>query len=140
MNRSHGICRLAGILTSLTGALVTLAIAAPGALASRTPPFGGLLQRGNPFPAAHTVVTGGMPGWQITLIAVGAALLAAVLAVLLDRAWAARWRGRDHRLNPDYFGRQGLPGPVPRAAGRAAFDTAAASPDEMTFGWRRGGS
>ena len=33
---------------------------------------------------------GGMPGWQITLIAVGAALVAAVLAVLLDRAWAAR--------------------------------------------------
>jgi hypothetical protein len=26
-----------------------------------------------------------MPGWQITLIALGAALLAAALAVLLDR-------------------------------------------------------
>jgi LPS O-antigen subunit length determinant protein (WzzB/FepE family) len=38
----------------------------------------------------HTVVTGGMPGWQITLISAGAALLAAVLAVLLDRAWATR--------------------------------------------------
>ena len=38
-----------------------------------------------------TVITGGgMPGWQITLIAVGAALAAAILAVLLDRAWAAR--------------------------------------------------
>jgi hypothetical protein len=33
-------------------------------------------------------VTGGMPGWQITLIALAAALLAAVAAVLLDRAWA----------------------------------------------------
>jgi hypothetical protein len=31
-----------------------------------------------------------MPGWQITLIAVGAALLAAVVAVLADRARAAR--------------------------------------------------
>jgi hypothetical protein len=31
-----------------------------------------------------------MPGWQITLIAIGAALLAASVAVLLDRAWAAR--------------------------------------------------
>jgi hypothetical protein len=41
-------------------------------------------------PAIHTVVTGGMPGWQITLIAAGAALLAATLAVLLDRARAAR--------------------------------------------------
>ena len=31
-----------------------------------------------------------MPGWQITLIAVAAALVAAALAVLLDRARAAR--------------------------------------------------
>jgi hypothetical protein len=31
-----------------------------------------------------------MPGWQITLIAIGAALLAATLAVLLDRARARR--------------------------------------------------
>jgi hypothetical protein len=38
----------------------------------------------------HAVVIGGMPGWQITLIAATAALLAAALAVLLDRAWAAR--------------------------------------------------
>ncbi len=31
----------------------------------------------------------GMPGWQITLIAMGAALFAAIAAVLADRAWAA---------------------------------------------------
>jgi len=31
-----------------------------------------------------------MPGWQITLIAVGAALAGAALAILLDRAWATR--------------------------------------------------
>ena len=38
-----------------------------------------------------TVITGGgMPGWQITLIAVGAALAGAAMAVLLDRARAAR--------------------------------------------------
>jgi hypothetical protein len=41
-------------------------------------------------PAVHTVTVGGMPGWQIALIAAGAALLAAVLAVLADRARAAR--------------------------------------------------
>jgi hypothetical protein len=40
----------------------------------------------------HTIVAGGMPGWQIALIAVGAALLAAALAVLADRARAARRR------------------------------------------------
>jgi hypothetical protein len=38
----------------------------------------------------HTIVTGGMPGWQIALIAVAAALLAAAVAVLLDRARMAR--------------------------------------------------
>ena len=31
-----------------------------------------------------------MPGWQIALIAAGAALAAAAVAVLLDRARAAR--------------------------------------------------
>jgi hypothetical protein len=38
----------------------------------------------------HTVVVGGMPGWQITLIAAGAALATAALAVLLDRTRMAR--------------------------------------------------
>jgi hypothetical protein len=31
-----------------------------------------------------------MPGWQIALIAAGAALAAAAVAILADRAWAAR--------------------------------------------------
>ena len=34
---------------------------------------------------AHNVVTGRMPGWQITQIAPGAAPVAAVIAALLDR-------------------------------------------------------
>jgi hypothetical protein len=38
----------------------------------------------------HTVVVGGMPGWQIALIAMGAALFAAAAAVLADRTWGAR--------------------------------------------------
>jgi hypothetical protein len=41
-----------------------------------------------PLPAqVHTVVAGGMPGWQIALIAAGAALFAASAAVLAYRAW-----------------------------------------------------
>ena len=40
----------------------------------------------------HTIVAGGMPGWQIALIAIGAALFAALAAVLADRARAARRR------------------------------------------------
>jgi biopolymer transport protein ExbB/TolQ len=35
-----------------------------------------------------------MPGWQVALIATGAALAAATVAVLLDRGWAA------HRKSP----------------------------------------
>jgi len=41
-------------------------------------------------PASAVVPAGGMPAWQITLIALGAALVAATAAVLLDRAHTAR--------------------------------------------------
>ena len=41
---------------------------------------------------APTIVAGGMPGWQIALIAVGAALFAAAVAVLADRTLTARRR------------------------------------------------
>jgi len=40
--------------------------------------------------AVRAVTGGGMAGWQITLIAIGAALAAAIAAVMLDRARAAR--------------------------------------------------
>ena len=43
-----------------------------------------------PAPASGAVTAGGMPGWQITLIALGAALVAAIAAVRLDRTRAAR--------------------------------------------------
>ena len=88
MNRIH---RCLGVLAALGGTLLTLAVAAPAALATIPDPGGGL--GAGPQPAVHTVVTGGMPGWQITLITAGAALAAAVAAVLLDRAWAARRSG-----------------------------------------------
>jgi hypothetical protein len=100
MNR---IRRSIRILTGLfAGVVVALAAGAPAALATTTPPPSppprllpcsptcapGLHIVG---PAhIHAAVTGGMPGWQITLIAIGAALLAAAVALLLDRAWLAR--------------------------------------------------
>ena len=40
----------------------------------------------------RTVVVGGMAGWQIALIAFGAALAAAAAAVVLDRKLAGRGR------------------------------------------------
>ena len=81
MNR---IPRCLGVLAALGGTLLTLAVAAPAALATIPDPGGGPGSR--PQPAIHTVVTGGMPGWQITLIAAGAALAAAAVALLLDHA------------------------------------------------------
>jgi hypothetical protein len=90
MNRIHPIRRLAGILAGLAGVLLAFTAASPAAFATHVPPpgeYGGTVQAP---PLMHTIVTGGMPGWQITLIAVAAAVIAATAAVILDRAWAAR--------------------------------------------------
>ena len=43
-----------------------------------------------PAGAVPVIAAGGMPGWQITLIAVAAALAAAAAAVVLDRARPSR--------------------------------------------------
>jgi hypothetical protein len=89
MNRIQCLRRLASVLAGLAGVLLASAAVAPAALADHVPPPGG--SRFHPArPATVTVVAGGMPGWQIALIAVGAALLAATVAVLVDRARAAR--------------------------------------------------
>ena len=89
------IRRIAAALTVLTATLLATAAAAPAAFAMQVPPPGELGSNpvGHaPIAPAHTqtIVIGGMPGWQIALIAVGAALLAATVAVLLDRARVAR--------------------------------------------------
>jgi hypothetical protein len=85
---AHPRGRLAVALAALAGALLAFGIASPPAFAFPLPPSGGPAVR--PAPAHHVIVSGGMPGWQIALIATGAAVVAAVMAVLLDRAWAAR--------------------------------------------------
>ena len=105
MNFIRHISRLAAVLA---GALLAFCAAAVAAAAASYPspgaPSGAALARGvllpctpqcaapaTPIPAGpHTVIVGGMPGWQITLIALGAALAAAAVAVLADRARAAR--------------------------------------------------
>ena len=105
------IRRLAAALAGLTCAWLGLAVAAPAAFAVGPPtpgpagyltptakPPGGTIHQHLPYghwtgpvhqAPVHTVVAGGMPGWQIALIAIGAALVAAAVAVLADRAWAA---------------------------------------------------
>ena len=86
------IRRIAAILVGLATTALALTAASPAAFAIRVPPPGDSGGSAPAPPQIHTIVTGGMPGWQITLIAAGAALLAAVLAVILDRARAARRR------------------------------------------------
>ena len=89
MNAMKKIRRCLSVLAVMGGALLALGGAASAALASLAPPDpgqGGVV----PVPAVHTIVTGGTPDWQIALIAAGAALVAAVVAVLVDRARVAR--------------------------------------------------
>ncbi len=115
MNRIRRIRRPAGVLAGLAGAVLAFAAAAPSALASQLrpdppgwlrrwalpvhlPPGPSGLFKHPPLPPgqvarpvpvyqvpAHTAVIGGMPGWQIALIAAGAALAAATVLVLPDR-------------------------------------------------------
>jgi hypothetical protein len=89
--RLHPVRRITSalvILTGLTAALLASSAAAPAAFARPAPPLGGT--RPAQPPQVHTIVVGGTPGWQIVLITVVAALLAAVAAVILDRTRATR--------------------------------------------------
>ena len=79
--------RIFAAVATLAGAVLALTTA-PAAFAKPLPPSDCCTSGAA---AGVTLITGGgMPGWQITLIAVGAALAGAALAVLLDRARAAR--------------------------------------------------
>ncbi len=85
MNRiRHLTYALAGLAALIVG------LGAAPAFAERVPPpgTGDHLRFGLQHVTPAVVVTG-MPGWQITLIAVGAALFAAALAVIADRARTA---------------------------------------------------
>ena len=77
--------RLAAALAVLTCALLASAAIVPAASASIP------ITPGGPDvpPATVPVFAGGMAGWQIILIALGAALIAATVAVVLDRTLAA---------------------------------------------------
>ena len=110
MNPAHAIHYLVRILTTTLATLLACA-AAPAALANPRPRGPGWNKHpplpANPQPAlryppgwnkhpplpahAHALSTGGLPGWQITLIA-AATVLAFVVVVLLARARVARQR------------------------------------------------
>jgi hypothetical protein len=139
MIRIAGIRRIASALAGLACALLGLAVTATTAFAQVLPPPGyqsmptGLIRaallRGQDLAPAsgpgsvpsspaltvtRTVVVGGMPGWQIALIAVGAALLTAALAVLVDHARASYGRvlepdeTREDGVAPDLLEQTGM--------------------------------
>ena len=78
-------------MAAITSGLLASAAIVPAAFAMAVPgPGGGAGAAPASSATVHVITTGGMPAWQITLIAVGAAVLAAAAAVLLDRALFGR--------------------------------------------------
>ena len=81
----HHFRRTAAVLGGLAASVLVALTGATAAFAYPVPPSGGTAGPVQP-PTVHTIVTGGMLGWQIALIAIDAAILAAALAVTLDRS------------------------------------------------------
>jgi hypothetical protein len=95
MHIIKSLSRLGVVLTTL-GVVALGFVGRASAALAMVPRSGGGGAEGNghlpisPPPEIHTVVVGGMPGWQIAAIAIVAALAAAVAAVLLDRSRSVR--------------------------------------------------
>ena len=112
MNRIR--IRLVGAVTGLAAALAAVVLGAPAAFAQQWPhPVPGLIVPQAPagvtrqwrdlYPPSNqnlarlegvthhfNGVSGGMTGWQVALIAVGAAIRGALLGLLVERARATR--------------------------------------------------
>jgi len=95
--RLHTAAWLRGIAAALavvtSGLLAWAAIPAASAATILIPApdgAGGTVPATPPTVPVQVTIAGGMPGWQVTLIAVAAALIAATVAVFLDRARADR--------------------------------------------------
>jgi hypothetical protein len=93
------IPHLVRFLAAFACAVLGLVASAPTAFAIRVPappaPGGSSsLAPTGPSPAStHMVVASGMPWWQITVIVAVVAVLAAAIAIAVDRASAARRNG-----------------------------------------------
>ena len=94
MRTIKSLSRLGVVLASL--AVVAVGFASGASASTAMIPGGDGSGAPAPDPApvtvVHTVVVGGMPGWQIALIAVVAALVTAFGAVLAERTRMARRR------------------------------------------------
>ncbi len=91
---AHASGKLTAVLAAITGSLLVTVAGVPAAFARPVPPPGGSYGHAPaaPVPATttHVIAAAGMAGWQITLIALAAALVAATTAVFADRARTAR--------------------------------------------------
>ena len=92
MRTIKSLSRLGVVLASLAVVAVSLASGASASTTMIPLGGGGGAPDANPVTVVHTVVVGGMPGWQIALIAVMAALVTAFAAVLVERTRAVRRR------------------------------------------------
>ena len=93
MNTIKGLSRVGVLLASLGVIAVTFAGGASASTAMiPIPPGGPDAGSGTAGVIVVHSVAGGMPGWQIALIAVAAAFAAAIVAVLVDRTRSARRR------------------------------------------------
>ena len=92
MSTIKSLSRLGAVLASL--AVIAVSFASSAMASTSVIPVGGSGQEGTTAPATvvHTVVVGGMPGWQIAAIAVAAALVTGIAAVLVERGRTARRR------------------------------------------------
>jgi hypothetical protein len=86
--------RLTAVLAAVACSLLASSAIIPAAFAETDPGgYGGITSVAPPA-TVRVVTAGGMAGWQITLIALGAALIAAAVTIVLSRARAA------HRAAP----------------------------------------
>jgi len=97
MSTIKSLSQLGAVLASLAVIAVSFASSALASTSVIPVPGGGgggAGPDGTPAPVTvvRTVVVGGMPGWQIALIAVVAALFTAIAAVLVERSRTARRR------------------------------------------------
>jgi len=134
MNRCHALGHFAVILAGLAGAVLVFAAAVPAALASASPRRAGLLSWADPplppgwnkhprlpDPArVHAALAGGIPRWQLTLMAVTIVLLAAtVVAIAYPGPGRTAADERKYRLNDDRIRRRADPQGQPAALARS---------------------
>jgi len=134
MNRCHALGHLAVVVAGLAGAVVAFA-AAPAALASASPrparpltwadpllPPGWNKHPRLPDPArVHTALAHGVPGWQLTLMAITILLLVATLvAIAYPGPGRTRADERTRRLSDDPVRRRADPRRQPAALAQSA--------------------